>query len=165
MMDTAKRDIARLRCFTYDSYGISKYRYKELKSFCLQYDEKKSKIRYGISAVASDGMPHARTVGSPTERRGMENAQLMLDISTIEAAARMVDNITGVKLSPFLLRSVTQDAAYENIEYDPEHGRIPIGKTDFYACRRLFYGCLDRKDKVEDQGRWFEELMEEKGVE
>lgn len=165
MMDTAKRDIARLRSFTYDSYGISKYRYKELKSFCLQYDEKKSKIRYGISAVASDGMPHARTVGSPTERRGMENAQLMLDISTIEAAARMVDNITGVKLSPFLLRSVTQDAAYENIEYDPEHGRIPIGKTDFYACRRLFYGCLDRKDKAEDQGRWFEELMEEKGVE
>lgn len=165
MMDTAKRDIARLRSFTYDSYGISKYRYKELKSFCLQYDEKKSKIRYGISAVASDGMPHARTVSSPTERRGMENAQLMMDISTIEAAARMVDNITGVKLSPFLLRSVTQDAAYENIEYDPEHGRIPIGKTDFYACRRLFYGCLDRKDKAEDQGRWFEELMEEKGVE
>ena len=47
----------RLRDMTWDDYGISKNRYKELKAFCLQYDEKKSKIKYGISAVRYDGQP------------------------------------------------------------------------------------------------------------
>lgn len=147
MIEGVKRDIAKLRGYTYEDYGISKYRYKELKSFCLQYNEKKAKIQYGLKGVTADGMPHGNSVGSPTERRAVDNVLLENDIKAIEDAAKAVADITGVDIASFILKSVTQDTAYENIEYDAEKGRIPIGKTDFYACRRLFYSCLDRKDK------------------
>lgn len=42
----------RLREMTWEDYGISRHRYEELRAFCLQYDEKKSKIQRGLSAVS-----------------------------------------------------------------------------------------------------------------
>ena len=38
---------------------------------------------------------------------------------------------------------MTNDLPYQYIEYDEKLGRIPVGKTDFYALRRLFYHFLD----------------------
>ena len=43
-----------------------------------------------------------------------------------------------------MVKSVTRDLSYPFLEYGPELGRIPMGKTDFYASRKLFYHFLDR---------------------
>lgn len=131
-------DEKRLRDITWDDYGISKQRYKELKAFCRQYGEKKDKIKYGLSAVVQDGMPHGNTVGSPTERQAIINAQYTRDVAMIEECA--------IRANPSIwrsiLRSVTEGKPYEAVLVDPDYGTIPYGKTDFYGYRRLFFYYL-----------------------
>lgn len=131
----------RLRDMSWDDYGISKNRYKELKAFCQQYDEKKNKIQYGLPSVKQDDMPRgSRSTESLVEQQAIENAIYLRDIRIIEEAA--------VKTNPtiwkYILKSVTQDLAYEFIIHDAEQGRIPMGQTDFYAYRKLFYHYLDK---------------------
>ena len=133
----------RLRDMTWDDYGISKNRYKELKAFCLQYDEKKSRIQYGMkkSPAAGEGaLSGGGAAGSPVERQAIENEAHARDCRMMEEAAIRAN--PGIWKQ--LLKSVTQDLPYEYVEYDEESGRIMVGKTDFYAYRRLFYYYLDR---------------------
>lgn len=130
----------RLRDMTWDDYGISRDRYKELKAFCLQYDEKKEKIRYGLSSSKSGGTPGGNYPGSPTEAQAISNAMNERDCRMIEEAARKA----GPDIWEQLLKSVTQNLSYEFIEYDGEHGRIAVCRTDFYGHRRLFYSILNK---------------------
>lgn len=136
----------RLRDMSWDDYGISRNRYKELKAFCLQYDEKKSKINRGISGVDYSSLSRSGAAGSQVESQAIENEMNMKDCRMIEEAA--------VKANPeiwkYIIKSVTLGLPYESIEYDEEQGRIPIGKTDFYAYRKLFYHFLD-KIKIGDK--------------
>ncbi len=136
----------RLRDMTWDDYGISKHRYQELKAFCLQYEEKKNKIRYGLSAVQSDGQPKAHNTGSQVENQAIENANYQRDCEMIEQAAIK----TCPDLYRYIIKSVSLGLAYEHVEYDEKAGRIPVGKTDFYAYRKLFYYNL-HKLKIGDK--------------
>lgn len=129
----------RLRDMTWEDYGISKNRYAELKAFCLQYEEKKSKIKYGISAAQYDGQPKAHNTGSQTERQAMDNAIYMKDCAMIEEAA--------IRANPgiwrYIVKSVTLGLSYEFIEYDNEQGKIPMCRRDFYGTRKKFYAILN----------------------
>lgn len=130
----------KLRDMKWDDYGISKNRYKELQAFCRQYEEKKNKIKYEISAVQYDGLPKGGCAKSQVESWAIENNVYKRDCALIEEAA--------VKANPgiwkYIIQSVTQGLTYEFIEYDEELGRIPVGKTDFYSYRRLFYFYLHK---------------------
>ena len=139
----------RLRNMTWEDYGISKNRYKELKAFCLQYEEKKQKIEYGMNGISYAGMPGGSLfTKSPVEQQAMNNARYQKDIEMIEAAAVK----TNPLIAKYLLKSVTEDLSYEFIMYDAELGRIPVGKTEFYGYRKLFYHYLNeekiKKEKV-----------------
>lgn len=129
----------RLRDMTWEDYGISKNRYVELKAFCLQYEEKKSKIKYGISAAQYDGQPKAHNTGSQTERQAMDNVIYMKDCAMIEEAA--------IRANPgiwrYIVKSVTLGLSYEFIEYDNEQGKIPMCRRDFYGTRKKFYAILN----------------------
>lgn len=129
----------RLRNMTWDDYGISKHRYQELKAFCLQYDEKKNKIKYGLSSVNHDGTTGSGGVGRPTEQQAINNERYTKDCHMIEEAAIRANPV----IWKYIIKSVTQGLPYEFIEYDDEFGRITVGKTDFYAYRRLFYSFLN----------------------
>lgn len=123
-----------LRNMTYEDYGISKFRYLELKNFCLQYDEKKSKIRYdGAGAINYDGMPHAQNIGNPVEREALRNITNQRDCETIEQAAME----TSAVLYQYILLSVSTGLPYEYL------GDVPICRKDFYGYRRLFFHYLD----------------------
>lgn len=124
-----------LRSKTYDDYGISKHRYLELKNFCLQYEEKKRKIRYdGSGAINYDGMPHGQNTVNPTEREAIRNVMNQRDCEMIEQAAIE----TNATLYPYILKSVTTGLPYEWIN-------PPICDKDFYGYRRLFFHYLDLK--------------------
>lgn len=129
----------RLRDMTWDDYGISKHRYQELKAFCLQYDEKKNKIQYGLFSVQNDGAPSGGGIGRPTERQAIDNERYKRDCLMIEEAA--------VRANPgiwkYILKSVTLGLPYEFIEYDEELGRIPMCRRDFYGTRKKFYAILN----------------------
>ena len=129
----------RLRDMTWEDYGISKNRYAELKAFCLQYGEKKSKIKYGISTAQYDGQPKAHNTGSQTERQAMDNVIYMKDCAMIEEAAIR----TNPEIWRYIVKSVTLGLSYEFIEYDNEQGKIPMCRRDFYGTRKKFYAILN----------------------
>lgn len=129
----------RMRDMTWDDYGISTHRYQELKAFCLQYEEKKSKINRGVSGMNYDGMPKGSNRGDSLERQAIKNAMYQQDCKMIEQAAMAA----SPEIYQYIIKSVTNDLAYEYVEYDEHLGRIPVGKTDFYGYRRLFYHFLD----------------------
>lgn len=129
----------RLRDMTWEDYGISKNRYAELKAFCLQYGEKKSKIKYGISAVQYDGQPKAHNAGSQTERQAMDNVIYTKDCAMIEEAAIRANP----EIWKYIVKSVTLGLSYEFVEYDNEQGKIPMCRRDFYGTRKKFYAILN----------------------
>lgn len=135
-MKTKKK---RLRDMTWDDYGISRNRYKELQAFCLQYDEKKSKINRGVNAVANDGMPKGNFKKNTLEMNAIRNVIYQRDCEMIEQAAVAASS----EIYPYIIKSVTNDLSFPYIEYDEKLGRIPVGKTEFYGYRRLFYHYLD----------------------
>lgn len=129
----------RLRDMTWEDYGISKNRYKELKAFCLQYDEKKSKIKYGLSATQYDGQPKGYSVGSQVENQAIDNDIYKRDCAMIEKAAIMANS----EIWRYIVKSVTLGLPYEFIEFDEEQGKIPMCRSDFYGTRKKFYAILN----------------------
>ena len=133
---------------TWDDYGISRNRYKELEAFCLQYEEKKSKISRGINAVTIDGMPKGNYKQNTLEANAVRNVILQKDCEMIEQAAIAA----APDIYPYIIKSVTNGLSYPFIEYDEKLGRIPVGINEFYGYRRLFYHFLDRMkngDKID----------------
>lgn len=129
----------RLRDMTWEDYGISKNRYAELKAFCLQYEEKKSKISRGVGAMNYDGMPKSNYKENSLETKAIRNVTYQKDCEIIEKAAVKASDT----IYPYIIKSVTNDLPYRFIEYDEKLGRIPVGINEFYAYRRLFYHYLD----------------------
>jgi hypothetical protein len=133
-----------MRDMSWEDYGISKNRYRELKAFCLQYEEKKTKIHYGLPSTRNDGMPGGSlSTRSPVEQQAIDNAMYMQDIRMIEEAAVRTDPT----LWQYILKSVTQDLKYEFIQYDKELGHIPVSRNEFYGLRRKFYYNLNEIKK------------------
>lgn len=130
----------RIRDRAWEDYGISVNRYKELKAFCLQYNEKKSQINRSIGSAVSDGMPKGGSRKDKLEAMAIRNVIYEQDCKMIEQAAIAASE----KIYPYIIKSVTQDLSYQLIEYDDRLGRIPIGPNEFYGYRRLFYHYLDR---------------------
>ena len=132
----------RLRDMTWNDYGISCYRYRELKNFCLQYKEKREQIQYGL---VSHGDSHVRSgrIGRPTENQAINNGPYARDCIMIENAAVEASR----EIAPWILASVTEGLSYEELDLHPELGRVPICRQDFYGVRRLFYSILHKKKR------------------
>ncbi len=117
-----------------DEYGISKFAYRELSNFCLQYEDKKNKINDLHNSYKSPqvtGMPHGTTVGNPTEQAAIKAEQLSRDIDLINETVREAGN--GVSES--LLKNVTQGIQYDYMD-------VPCGRYQFYKKRRKFFYLL-----------------------
>lgn len=127
----------RIRDMTWDDYGISQNRYRELLYFCRQYSEKRQQIKYGLKAVVNDGMPRGSATGNPTEAAAIQNAELQRDVEIIERAAERTSKI----LKPFILKNVCENIPYEYL------GLVPVCSKDFYGFRRLFFSNLDKLKK------------------
>ena len=134
----------RIRNMKYSDYGISIHRYKELKEFCLQYDEKKAKINRSLSGVNCDGMPRGSGKHDGLENNAIRNAMNETDCKMIEQAALLASKNVTNSFHKFIIKAVTNDLPFEQITWLADEGHIPVGKTDFYGYRRLFYHYLDR---------------------
>lgn len=128
----------RLRDMTWEDYGISKYRYRELKAFCLQYPEKKEQMSYGLNSVVGDGSGRSGKIGRPTESQAMHNENYSRDIMIIEQAAIAA----SADIYPWILASVTEDLNYEELLVHTSLGPVPVNRFDFYGLRRKFYAIL-----------------------
>ena len=77
-----------------DQYGIGKYTYRELHNFCLQYPEKKRRLRElenPYSGPKWTGLPSGGVAGDPTGRNAERAAVASADIDLIERTASLAD--------------------------------------------------------------------------
>lgn len=126
----------RKRDMKLSDYNISRAKYNELKYFCMQYEEKKAKIRnsYGLGAVTNDGMPKGNLPGNSVERVAIQNAMLKTDVELIEQTAIEAD----AEIYQWLLKSITEGVPYEYMD-------VPLSRTKFYDSRRYFFYLLSQK--------------------
>lgn len=66
----------------------------------------------------------------------------------VRSAALAADD----KVAEYILLSVMKNLSYDHIEYHEKLGRCPIGRTDFYGVRRLFFHYLDCALKAAGEG-------------
>ena len=72
-------------------------------------------------------------------RELMEIAKSEKHAGTVLDAALKADRLAA----GHIILSVTDGISYDHLEYHEKLGRCPLGRTDFYGARRLFFHYLD----------------------
>ena len=142
----------RLRSLTWDDYGISKERYRELQHFCRQYVEKMKKAAACTADCSIAGISYDKIGGrssgtsSPVEKAAirsvMRQDKYLKDVKMIEDAALWAAAVGGYPRSQhIILWSVTRGVGYDKLlaRYD----FVPWSLMDFYGVRRAFFARLD----------------------
>lgn len=123
-----------------DEYEISRHRYRELKEFCLQYEEKKEKLRqlYSLSSTPPEVSVMGGIPGKPTERKALRASQLKNDIEVIDFALSTACG-DDVGLVEYLKKNVTLGYGFDRL------GTIPCTLRTFYKYRRKFFFILNQE--------------------
>ena len=126
------------RDLSLNEYNISKYRYRELKNFCLQYREKKMQLSsitlLGSAGTESNGKGSA--ISDRTANDAIRIAEIKNDIDLIESCAKEVSGL----LYEYLIANVVDEIPYERMS-------IPVGRRKFYETRRKFFYILSQRKK------------------
>lgn len=127
-----------------DKFGISDAAYKELRAFCLQYDEKLARLNdaYSLKSPNLSGMPHGSGISDPTARAAELCEKYKEDIDLIEKTAREVDP----KLAPFIIKNVTSENCPPWV-LKTRYG-MEAGEKQFNKKRRQFYYLLALKKQI-----------------
>lgn len=75
-----------------------------------------------------------------------ERYQELKSICRMEEYKSLVQSVaytTDREIAEFLILSVTQNRSFDRLEFTSKLGRVPCGRTDFYAIRRRFYYLLN----------------------
>ena len=119
------------------NYSISSARYRELKYFCLQYDEWKAILNSeasALKAVRISDMPSSHNISDETALIALKRAEVGEKCDMIEQSAVETDP----EISPYIIKNVTQGILYEYMD-------IPCGRRQFYQARRKFFYILSKK--------------------
>lgn len=119
-------------------HSISRYAYAELRAFCRQYGEKKSKAAAlaDVSSPALTGMPHAPAVSDPVTRAVERREKLLRDCNMIERAASIPSE--GAWYHALIL-NCCHGIGYLYIE----PAVLPTtNRNDFFRARREFFWAL-----------------------
>lgn len=122
-----------------ERYGISKYRYNELRAFCLQYPEWQAALKdiRSLSGVATDGEAvQGGTVGHPTESAALRSIRYTEKMRVVEQALKQTVGEDKNIYYP-LLQSFTRGIRYENLN-------IPISRPTYFNFRTAFFVNLDK---------------------
>lgn len=149
--------VANRRDLRLDKYGISKYRYGELRNFCMQYREWRDELKYKTDAIKSPqitGMPFVGGISDSTSNLALRRVELSKKCEVIEQTMilaittlckgktdKLVYNGDYQDLYDHMVKAVTE----EGVTYDYLFCKmaIPIGRDSFYLMRRYFYYLLD----------------------
>lgn len=119
-------------------HSISRYAYAELRAFCRQYGEKKSKAAAlaDVSSPALTGIPHAPAVSDPVTRAVERREKLLRDCNMIERAASIPSE--GAWYHALIL-NCCHGIGYLYIE----PAVLPTtNRNDFFRARREFFWAL-----------------------
>jgi len=125
----------------YTDFGISRDRYRELLSFCRQYQEWKAEAGslLGVKAQTYSHQPHGSGVGDPVFRVAARREHLLAKIQMVEQVADQVDE---GRWRAALIQNICMGRALRFI--DP--AILPTSKRNtFYAQRRAFFVLLNQR--------------------
>jgi len=126
----SKRDLA------LEEFGISKFRFRELYYFCLQYEDmKKEKAAcYLLGGKVMDGMPRA---AGKSDATGSSAVRAVILGEKLDLISEIAKECCG-ELYPWILEAVTTGKGF--MEVCP-----PCHEKKFRRLRRKFYCLLDRR--------------------
>lgn len=134
--------MANVRMLNKDKYKLSKYRFRELYYFCLQYDEWKDQLsdkRNPLKGMQYSGMPASGNPGNQTEAAAIACAEISAKCEMIEQAAKDADP----ELWNYIIYAVThEDITFNFLKVQKE---MPCERDRYYNSRRKFYFILDNK--------------------
>ena len=119
-------------------HTISRYAYAELRAFCRQYGEKKSRAAAlaGVSSPILTGMPHGSDISDPVTRAVERRERLLADCAMIERAAELAG---GGGFYHALILNCCHGIGY--LYMDP--AILPTANRNaFFRARREFYWLL-----------------------
>ena len=124
----------RRRDLKLDKYGISKEANRELRSFCLQYEEKKARLQQlrSIASAPITGMPGKNEPGNPTAKHAEMAVKLSNDIAMIEQSALEASG----NLQQYIIQHVTSCLLYTSC------GRSKKGEALIYQRLRQLIPIL-----------------------
>ena len=121
-----------------NKYWIPKYRYLELKNFCLQYQEWKKAI-LSISEVKTHlQISTSGNFSDPTESIALKKMKYQSLIDLIEQTAADADP----DLAPWIIKGVAKSLSYEFLRYQLD---LPAGREMYYDRYRRFFWLLDQR--------------------
>lgn len=122
-------------------YWLPKYRYLELKNFCLQYPD--WKVEYsgllGVNSLSSIGGNKSR-LKNPVDRTGNTAIKRLYFSERISMVERAVLD-SEESIYEYLLKGVTEGRSYT---YLKTYCDIPCGKDFYYDRYRRFFWLLDK---------------------
>lgn len=125
-------------------FGISKYAYRELHNFCLQYPDKKQKlseIRSPYRSPEITDLPKAHTPGDPVCSAAVKAACLAGDVELIERCAKQASADDW----KHVLLAVTQDVPWYSLRV---RHNLQTGEKTFNRERQSFYCYLAQEKNL-----------------
>ena len=120
-----------------NKYWIPKYRYLELKNFCLQYPDWKKAINEITEVKTHLQISTAGNFSNPTEDIALKKLKYQEMIELIEKTAEEADP----QITKWIIRGVTESLSYEFLHYKLD---LPAGREMYYDRYRRFFWLLDQ---------------------
>ena len=121
-----------------NKYYIPKFRYLELKNFCLQYNDWKLALKE-ISLIRAHLETGNDTASSnPTEEMAAKRIRYVENINLIEETAKLADPL----IAKWIVKGVTESYTYEYLHLKLE---MPASRDMYYDRYRRFFWILDKK--------------------
>lgn len=144
------RMMRRIRDINLSLYSISKIRARELRYFCLGYEERRRAVEnvYNRSPSPADGMPRSGKLSKPVEEAAIVAANLSADNDLID---RTLDELFGTSepLRRLFFEVVTKGKTYDDHvrECDLNGARPLVSRGKFIELRHKFFYELDNQKK------------------
>ena len=121
-----------------NKYWIPKYRYLELKNFCLQYPDWKKELNELSNIKTHLQISTSGDFSKPTEEMAMKRLKYQELIELIEKTATDSDP----QIAKWIIRGVTESLSYEFLHYKLD---LPAGREMYYDRYRRFFWLLDQR--------------------
>ena len=125
---------------TKNKYWIPKFRYLELKNFCLQYPDWKLALNEISFLQATTVVVPTGFISDPTDRMAICRLRYEENIKLVEEIAKLSDE----SLAKWIIKGVTENLSYDFLRYKLE---IPAGRDMYYDRYRRFFWLLDQRKK------------------
>ena len=123
---------------TKNKYWIPKFRYLELKNYCLQYPDWKQELAQISSLQTHFQISPTGNFSDPTYTVVLKRARLLQNINLIEDIASEADDF----LAKWIIKGVTESLSYEYLHLQLD---MPISRDTYYDRYRRFFWLLDKE--------------------